>query len=204
VLSLNATIEAARAGEHGRGFAVVAAEIRKLAQQAAQSTSGIESTLYRMNEDVKTIVELIDSSSRTVYNGISAIRETEDNVRSVVDHVQELSVQVIEAASSIGQIAAGSREVAESAEEISRVTEETSAFTEQMTAMVLEQTSVLQEFAQTSLQLKRVSDSLMETVGHFKVDDDSQQDGTSSSESGDGLDGNTLSPAVSNSQWHIK
>lgn len=176
LLSLNATIEAARAGEYGRGFGVVAAEIRKLADQTAQSAGGIEATLKRMNQDVEMIVQLTASSSKTVYNGTSAIREAESNVRQIVDNVDALTSQVIEAASSISQIAAGSGSVVRSVEEISRVTEETSAFTEQMSAMVQEQTMVLSEFALTSEQLLEVSGALKAAVGHFKVDEDDAQD----------------------------
>jgi len=171
LLSLNATIEAARAGEFGRGFGVVASEIRKLADQTARSAGSIESTLERMNRDVETIVGRIADSSRTVYEGTSAIRDAGSNVRQIIDNVEALTSQVIEAASSIGRIAAGSGGVVRSAEEISRVTEETSAFSEQMSAMVQEQTAVLNEFAQTSRQLQEVSDSLKSAAGHFKVDD---------------------------------
>src|SRR6202035_4467505 len=52
MLSLNASIEAEKAGEAGVGFAVVAREIRRLADQSAQSTLDIEQIVEEMQEAV--------------------------------------------------------------------------------------------------------------------------------------------------------
>lgn len=63
-MSLNASIEAARAGESGRGFAVVAEQIRKLAEDSAESATEIENIVRELMGNSKDSVEKMQELSR--------------------------------------------------------------------------------------------------------------------------------------------
>ncbi|MFN8074478.1 MAG: methyl-accepting chemotaxis protein [Kineosporiaceae bacterium] len=66
LLALNATIEAARAGEVGRGFAVVANEVKDLARETASATQRVAEQIASIQSSARTVAEGIEATSATI------------------------------------------------------------------------------------------------------------------------------------------
>lgn len=132
ILAINAAIEAARAGEHGRGFAVVAAEVRRLADQSAQSAQQI-------GELSKQSVSAVDSMG-------NALNTTIPNIRKISSIIQEIASASQEQQTGTAQISAALDQLVQITNENSSAASSLSTTSEQLAAIAAETQTYLSRY----------------------------------------------------------
>jgi methyl-accepting chemotaxis protein len=94
LLGLNAAIEAARAGEQGKGFSVVANEIRKMADNSAQSV-----------KDINIILKSIENSVSSMVNTLSGVAEIGKAQASATEEISASMDELTASAMDVERIA---------------------------------------------------------------------------------------------------
>ncbi|GAX91184.1 methyl-accepting chemotaxis protein [Effusibacillus lacus] len=169
LLALNAAIEAARAGEHGRGFAVVADEVRKLAEQSAQSAQQIADLITSIQGETNNAVQTMETATKEVADGIKVVTTAGESFKEIQRFVNEVASQIEEVSASSQQMSAGTEQVVNSINVITEAAETAAAGTQNVSAAAEEQLASMEEITASASALSKMAEELQTLVGKFKV-----------------------------------
>ncbi|NLP44713.1 MAG: methyl-accepting chemotaxis protein [Peptococcaceae bacterium] len=170
LLALNAAIEAARAGEQGKGFAVVADEVRKLAEQSAETVTGIqaltakvEQAFDRLCQNSTEILQFVDdkviADYKTMVQTGKQYASDADLIGNIVENYASTSEQML---ATVEQVNSSLEAVADS---INEATDNT----EKIVANIEETAKAMEEVARVAQNQAELAQDLANLVQRFKV-----------------------------------
>ncbi|NQF13445.1 methyl-accepting chemotaxis protein [Brevibacillus sp. HB1.3] len=169
LLALNAAIEAARAGEQGRGFAVVADEVRKLAEQSAESAQQIKLLITTIQLESNQAVLSMEQGTKEVATGLTVVNNAGKSFEQIQDAVTQVASQIQEVKAYSEQMSFGTKQVVELVSVIEEVAENSADGTQSVSAATEEQLAAMEEVSSSSTSLARIAEELQSHVSKFKI-----------------------------------
>lgn len=99
LLGLNAAIEAARVGDQGRGFRVVAEEIRKLANNSAESIQKVEAVVKSIQSDSDHTYQQV----HRIGGVVSEIAQASMQISGAIHQVDSMAQELNSMANNLGE-----------------------------------------------------------------------------------------------------
>jgi methyl-accepting chemotaxis protein len=170
LLALNAAIEAARAGEQGKGFAVVADEVRKLAEQSAETVTGIQTLIDKVEQAFDNLCqnssEILQFMDEKVIADYKTMVQTGKQYASDADLIGDL---VENYASTSQQMLATVEQVNSSLEFVAGSINEAAGNTEEIVVNIEETAKAMEEVARVAQNQAELAQDLANLVQKFKV-----------------------------------
>lgn len=136
LLALNAGIEAARAGPAGAGFSVVAAEIRGLAQRAAEASREIAEHIAGLTDQVSAVVNGVEQGEHCLQDLVGELDEAAGGIGGVADIASGQVAALTGAGTMIDDILSGLDETVKRSESQARLSSEASERLQDVTAEI--------------------------------------------------------------------
>lgn len=169
LLALNASIEAARAGEAGRGFAVVANEVQKLAEESSDAASQIATVVNNIQNEIKDAVKTMNSGAKIAEEGTVVVKEAGSALDAIVNSTNEV-FEIIQRINNESETQSNeSREIVDNTMVISEIADDTAASAEETMMSLVNEEEVIREMSMAIEELARISEVLLESVSHFKI-----------------------------------
>ncbi|MGI8387541.1 methyl-accepting chemotaxis protein [Robertmurraya sp. P23] len=169
LLALNAAIEAARAGEQGKGFAVVADEVRKLAEQSAQSAKAISTLINFIQSDTEQTMETVTYATSEVKEGLIVVQEAGSIFNNIEESIRGVVLQINDVTNSVRYLIKGINDISCSISGVKQIAEETASSSQSVSAATEEQFASMQEIAISTKALVENAELLQALIQKFKI-----------------------------------
>lgn len=167
LLALNAAIEAARAGEHGRGFAVVAEEVRKLADNSAQSSNRIMKLISNIREVITSTVENMGHGMNEVNKGRKVIEKAGHAISILNEVINKTELKVEENFHNAEKLLSQSQILVETQQQATTIAAQFAEGAQQAATTVEQQMGSTEEVAAISSELAKTSVNLHKIIQRF-------------------------------------
>ncbi len=170
LLSLNASIEAARAGEQGRGFAVVATQIGKMAVDTSKAVEEIQTMIGEVRSafallisDSKSLVAFLRDTVTPDYDKfVGVAKEYGTDAEEIQANSTKISIMASNIEKVMGEVSGAVQNIADS-------TRDTASSSGRIMDTMEQVSRVMEKVSDMSQEHKKISGSLNEVVGKFRL-----------------------------------